>query len=307
MLSAASIRKEYERRFHRVFSYIDDNLERRISVEELARKAAFSEFHFHRLFSAHHGESVGNYIARRRLEVAAMRLSAQPRLGVLEVALSVGFGSSEAFSRAFKQRFGQAPSVWRKTHENRRMDQVDSRMDHADAVVVPYDVGMPSNRSNSAIKVDLVNQPTVEVHYHRYQGTFGPPLSRFWSETVVPWLVRNQLFDRRRYGLCHDDPVFTKSSQCRYDAGVETGGKDLLDDEANRTTIPGGLYACTRFWGTSAEILGVWDEVLRSWMPASGYQIDSRPFLERYEPDFRFDETSGKFECDILVPVTKLF
>ena len=70
----------------------------------LAEVAHFSPFHFHRLFSAWMGETLGDYLRRRRVEVAAMRLVAQPRVTVLQTALSVGFGSAEAFTRAFKAR-----------------------------------------------------------------------------------------------------------------------------------------------------------------------------------------------------------
>ncbi|MFK5057974.1 helix-turn-helix transcriptional regulator, partial [Klebsiella pneumoniae] len=88
--------------------HIDDHLERPLDLAELADVAHFSAFHFHRLFAAWAGETLGDYVRRRRLEVAALRLATQPRLSVLEAAVSVGFGSGEAFSRAFRARFGSA-------------------------------------------------------------------------------------------------------------------------------------------------------------------------------------------------------
>ena len=75
--------------------------------------AHFSAFHFHRLFRAWTGETLGDYLRRRRVETGALRLATQPRSTVLEVALAVGFGSGEAFARAFRQRFGATPSAWR--------------------------------------------------------------------------------------------------------------------------------------------------------------------------------------------------
>src|SRR5207248_7430495 len=66
---------------------------------------------------------LGDYLRRRRLEVAAMRLAAQPRVPVLNIALSVGFGSSEAFARAFRARFGCTASAWRKSEAKRRVHE----------------------------------------------------------------------------------------------------------------------------------------------------------------------------------------
>src|SRR5260221_7422984 len=106
-------RAEYDGRMHRVLEHIDQQLDQPLNLDTLAAVAHFSPFHFHRLFAAWTGETLGDYLRRRRVEVAAMRLASQPRLTVLPAALSVGFGSAEAFSRAFKTRFGASPSAWR--------------------------------------------------------------------------------------------------------------------------------------------------------------------------------------------------
>jgi AraC family transcriptional regulator len=104
-------RSEYKIRMHRVLAYIDEHLDEQLDLVTLAEVAHFSSFHFHRLFSAWMGETFGDYLRRRRVEVAAMRLAAQPRTRILNIALSVGFGSAEAFTRAFKSRFGCSPKV----------------------------------------------------------------------------------------------------------------------------------------------------------------------------------------------------
>lgn len=102
-------RSEYEARMHRVVEYIDRQLDQPLNLDTIAKVAHFSAFHFHRLFAAWMGETLGDYLRRRRIEIAAMRLAAQPRVPVLHIALSVGFGSAEAFARAFRARFGARP------------------------------------------------------------------------------------------------------------------------------------------------------------------------------------------------------
>src|SRR5262249_30695343 len=82
---------DYERRMHNVVEYIDRHLDRPLDLPALADVAHFSPFHFHRLFSAWMGERVGDYLRRRRVEIAAVRLSSQPRVAILDVALAVGF------------------------------------------------------------------------------------------------------------------------------------------------------------------------------------------------------------------------
>ena len=99
---------------HGVLEHIDRHLDESLELATLAEVAHFSSFHFHRLFSAWMGETLGDYLRRRRLEVAALRLVAQPRVPVMNVALSVGFGSAEAFARAFKTRFGCTATTRRR-------------------------------------------------------------------------------------------------------------------------------------------------------------------------------------------------
>ena len=79
-----------------------------------------------------------------------------------------------------------------------------------------------------------------------------------------------------------------------------TKGKALL------TTLPGGKYAATRVFGTTARVGATWNAMLRDWLPASGMQLDTRPFFEYYPLDARYDAATGVFECDLCVPVVSL-
>ena len=98
---------------HAVIEYIDRHLDEELDLATLADVAHFSPFHFHRLFRALTGEALGDYLRRRRLEMAAMRLRSQLQVPVLQIALGVGFGSAEAFARASAARFGCSPTQWR--------------------------------------------------------------------------------------------------------------------------------------------------------------------------------------------------
>jgi len=84
--------EDNHRRIARVLSYIDENMGRRLSLEELARVAGFSTFHFCRLFTALAGESPASRVRRLRLEKAALRLrSTSDSLSAISV--SAGYES----------------------------------------------------------------------------------------------------------------------------------------------------------------------------------------------------------------------
>jgi AraC-like DNA-binding protein len=63
---------------HSVFEYIDRHLDQELDLKALASVAHFSSFHFHRVFFSWTGETLGDYLRRRRLEIAATRLAGQP-------------------------------------------------------------------------------------------------------------------------------------------------------------------------------------------------------------------------------------
>jgi AraC family transcriptional regulator len=303
-------RSEYARRMYRVLEHIDRHLDERLELESLARVANFSSFHFHRLFAAWMGETLGDYLRRRRLEVGALRLAAQPRVPVLQVALSVGFGSAEAFARAFKARFGDTPSGWRSAENSKRhqgdgnTDQVERKPDQATAIRRTDDRNMKNTSID--LNVKLVDRQPVTVAYFRHIGPYGPGLAKFWIETLAPWMATNNLLGEPRYGISHDDPGITVSEKLRYDAAVEVPDNFTGTGSYMKTVIPGGKYASGRFKGTADQLPAAWASMLREWLPDSGMQLDSRPFFEYYPTDARYDPQTGVFECDILVPVLAL-
>jgi len=105
---------EYQARINKVIAYIDANLSGDLSLEQLARVACFSEYHFHRLFRSLIGENLNEFIQRRRLETAARALYLNPKDKVIDVALNAGYDNPTSFFRAFRQYFGSSPSAWRK-------------------------------------------------------------------------------------------------------------------------------------------------------------------------------------------------
>jgi len=107
-------RRSYTARINRVLDYVDAHLDDKLDLASLARVAYVSEWHFHRVFQSLTGETPGDWVRRRRLEVAAMRLLAARRDPILKIALEVGFRSPEVFTRAFVAHFGVTPSKWRR-------------------------------------------------------------------------------------------------------------------------------------------------------------------------------------------------
>jgi len=288
---------------HRVLEAIDQRLDQPLDLASLASVAHFSPYHFHRVFAAWLGETLGDYLRRRRVEQAATRLAAQPRLSVLQVALSVGFGSGEAFSRAFKGRFGCSPTAWRA---QRKRDQADSKVDQAWRRHSGQHELPTATQREAAMNVQLIDRQPTRVAYMRNTGPYGEPIGRFWLDVVAPWMATDGLMGRARYGISHDDPSVTAAAQCRYDACVEVDDDYVPSGPALITTLPGGRYAVMRFEGNGADIFVAWRRLLAEWLPSSRLQLDMRPCFEHYPVGSRWDPETGVFDCEITIPVAPL-
>ncbi|MGW7067031.1 AraC family transcriptional regulator [Streptomyces sp. NPDC054855] len=101
-------------RLNQAMEHIERQLDQIINVAELARTAATSEHHLRRMFSALAGMPLPEYIRRRRLTLAGAEVLAG-HATLLEIAVRYGYGSGEAFARAFRAMHGIGPGEARRT------------------------------------------------------------------------------------------------------------------------------------------------------------------------------------------------
>ena len=92
----------------KTLDYIEDHIGEDISIEELAKLAALSQFYYQRLFSRLVNEPVREYIKLRRL-ARAVEVLQNKQKRIIDIALDYGFGSHETFTRAFKETYGITP------------------------------------------------------------------------------------------------------------------------------------------------------------------------------------------------------
>src|SRR3954451_14931576 len=107
--------QHYRARMRRVLDHIDQHLDSDLDLDTLSAVAAFSKFHFHRQFSATFGLSVHRYVQLARLKRASHQLAYNDSESVTDIAMDAAYDAPAAFARAFRQRFGQSPSSFRKS------------------------------------------------------------------------------------------------------------------------------------------------------------------------------------------------
>ncbi|MBX3607118.1 MAG: AraC family transcriptional regulator [Piscinibacter sp.] len=311
----------YIARINRVIDHIDAHLDEPLDLAALAAVAHFSPWHFHRLFQALTGETLADRVRRRRLEVAAGRLLATPAVAALTIALDVGFGSAEVFTRAFKAHFGVTPSAWRRGawHEHAQRHRAQLRKIHQDrrkahqAVIEAFaedriawpEVGHGDPQGASTMKIELKTLPDIHVAYLRHVGPYGDPgISQLWQR-FDRWCAQRGLAGPGRLllGVSQDSPDITAPDRCRYDACVEVDAGFRPEGEVGVQALAGGRYACARYRGTALQIHEAWMAMFGRWLPDSGYLADDRPCLELYDDGAGVDPKTGAFSCLLCVPL----
>ncbi|MCH9681587.1 MAG: AraC family transcriptional regulator [Deltaproteobacteria bacterium] len=244
-------------RILRVVDHVQAHLDDELQPEDLAQRAGLSLHHFHRVFRGLTGESVMGFVRRLRLERAAQRLRFGDR-PVTEVAFGSGYGSHEAFTRAFRSRFGQSPSDYRSTAR----------------------VALGSTPA-----VEFREQPAKRCLARRHVGPYQD-CGQAWDALMDKGgVLAAQLRQGEGFGLCYDDPEVTPASRLRYDACLalpESLGEVPCPDGCVFRTVPGGRYAVTTHAGSFDTIFETYVGFIGRSLPFAGVELTNDPIVEIY-------------------------
>jgi AraC family transcriptional regulator len=304
--SSTTPRVRYLELLARAVAYIDSHLEEPLDGQRLADCAAMSRHHFHRIFRAVFGTTVGGYVTWRRLR-RACELLADGQAPVLEVAQAVGYESSQALAKAMRRELHTTPSAVRAGASPAWQQLFDRRP--------PLPADPPDAPALTPRMVDL---PATSVLTATGRGMHEHHLTRAAEEgygELMCALEDAGLSARVRDCLAAmpDEPRGAEDPDCRILCGV------LMDYAlGERATpsrpavalhgtlawldIPAGRYAVFQHVGPYVELHGTWTAVYCRWLPATGYALrDALPF-EHYVDDPR-TTPAGALRTELYVPL----
>ena len=102
--------QNFHARMQRALDHIDRHRDEELDLDALSSVTAYSKYHFHRQFTATFGLSVHRYVQLARMKRASRRLAYVDAQSVTDIGMDAGYEALDAFARAFRQRFGQAPN-----------------------------------------------------------------------------------------------------------------------------------------------------------------------------------------------------
>lgn len=296
---------DYQKRVCQAMNFISRNLDRDLSLAEIAEAASFSMFHFHRIFKAVVGETVAGFTRRLRLELAANRLLSKTHEDITAIAIDCGFSSSQNFAKAFRQHFGMTPSGYRKSKTGNKM----SKRENALSIQASYDSdtafrNSQQNEGRNIMNAEVREMPEYNVAYVRKIGPYGPEICEQAFGELAQWAgPRGYLSSGAVLGVYWDNPEITPPEKCRVDACVSVPHGTAAEGQVGVQTISGGPYAVCRFEIKSDEFQQAWEDAFK-WLVSGGYECDDKPCYELYHNDAS-DHPEGQWIVDICIPLKR--
>ncbi|NRP69678.1 Right origin-binding protein [Ensifer psoraleae] len=272
----------------RAIWFIESHFAEDISLDDVAETAGLSRYHLSRVFGLATGRSISAYVRGRRLSEAALAL-ANGTSNILQVALDAGYGSHEAFTRAFREQFGVTPeSIRKQRHVCNVMLMEPIRMDDTRTLKIepPRFVESPALLLAGLAEVYAYNRTEgIPSLWQRFNAYFGN----------IPGQRGNVA-----YGVCTQ--ADGETGRFRYMAAAEVQDADALPAGFSTLKLPKQRYAVFIHRGHVSGIATTAHYVFGTWFPESGYEHGETPDLfERY--DERFDPHSGMGVVEIWVPL----
>jgi AraC family transcriptional regulator len=266
--------------------FVESHLRDPLTLDEVAGRSGVSPYHLTRAFAAVTGHSLMRYVRARRLSEAAQTLALGPP-DILAVALDAGYGSHEAFTRAFREQFGLTPEQLR----------AKGRLDD---VTLMEPIAMDSSPSAN------LNEPRFEsskplllagiAEHYNCEASAGIPSQ--WQRLQPFFGNIPKQVGQTAYGACYN---FDDDGNFDYMCGVEVADFSDLPKGFTTLRVPGQRYAVFHQREHISTIRNTFAAIWSKWLPESGREVADAPTLERYGAEFNPMTGGGGFE--IWIPL----
>lgn len=271
---------DYVARTNRALDYIVSHLSSPLRLEDVARSAGFSPFHFHRIFGALMGETLKQFVKRQRLERALYWMSHAPSRSLTDIALECGFSSSSDFSRSFKQRFEVAPSAFdlEGFRQERRADFESILANQEGGPQLPR---LPQGENPDGFEVTLRDLPARTVAYIRVLNPYQGSAVVDACHRLIAWAEECGFADNPWLGYMWEDPEIVALEDCRYDVAVVVD-ECKVEGEIGRFEFPAMRVAEVDIRGSIELEQRALDWLFRTWLPQSGHVPADLPAFEAW-------------------------
>ncbi|KAF5069877.1 GyrI-like small molecule binding domain protein [anaerobic digester metagenome] len=280
-------------RLNQAIDYIENNLKEEIDVNEAAKIAACTTFHFQRMFSYIAGVTLGEYIRKRRMTLAAFEMI-QGEQKVIEIAAKYGYDSPTAFNRAFQGVHGIAPTA--------------AKNQGVTLTVYPRITFSLSIKGDEAMNFRIETKESFRIVGYAMKGLMDmedcvKKIPSFWQEVGAIGGIAQicSLIDGTEpQGILG---VSTCENGEFNGYFIATATQKPCLEGMEEYFVPQGLWAIFDCVGPLPQaIQRLQQRIITEWLPTSGYEYDTAPDIEVY---FEGDQSAADYRSQVWLPIVK--
>ncbi|MFS0725768.1 AraC family transcriptional regulator [Paenibacillus sp. 1P07SE] len=279
-------------------AYIERHLQEEPDLDEAARRACCSVYHFKRMFSFLAGIPLSDYIRRRRLTLAALELR-ERGAKVIDVAMAYGYSSPDAFARAFHHMHGISPS---QAREDGRQLKAYPRMSFQLTIRGGDEMNYRMEEQPAFGIVGLKRRVPIQ-----FEGV-NPAIAEMWQELGANGAEQlKQLSDVEPRGMISASTEFSEGrmeEKGELDHYIGVATTQPAPAPYVRLEVPALTWAVFTAVGPfPAALQDVWGRIYSEWFPSSGYESVQGPELLWNEHG---DTASEAYRSEIWIPVKRV-
>lgn len=268
--------------------FFEQHIKDDIDINTVVQQSCFSVTHFYRIFQALTGESLKDYIQKRRLSEAAIELCISKKR-LIDIAFEYGFNSQEVFTRAFSKLFGITPGRYRVLKKK----------------ITLFEKVNAYQKMRSNLNQLIYDEPRIIFDKEfRIVGMMkrvkpGDDLIRdLWNDfnQRIPE-IKNSVSCDGLLGLCEYMPDITDESKFTYIACIEVSSFNYIPDGMITKIIPHSKYAVFTHKGCLNGLKDTYKFIYGAWLPNSGYELAELDTIELY------CSNNNKSMLDIYIPI----
>lgn len=283
-------KEKYIESLNRAIQFVENNLDKKILLKEIANEAFLSEYHFHRIFKSLTGETVKEFLLRLKIERAAIKLK-HSKDDIRQIAFDSGYENHETFTRAFKKYFLLTPQEYREAIQEvtvKKQFEYEKKSLSLDSLQVEEPV----------IKI----LPDLHLAYIRHTGSYHKVATSF--QRLMLWAVTHLVLKLKptTLGIVHDNPDLTDEENIRFDACTLLNKPIHPKGEIGYKKIQSGRFAFFRYKGPYENFYTVYDYIYNVCLFEKGWELADKPALEWYIKSPPFYKPVN-YVTDFCVPI----
>ncbi|MCC3214176.1 AraC family transcriptional regulator [Chryseobacterium sp. X308] len=298
--------EEYKKRIVKTIQYIDNHIDADLSLEKVSEVSAYSPYHFHRIFKLVTGETLQNYIIRKKIEKSALHLAVYKNMDIKEIYWDLGFSNHSVFCKTFKKYYGLAPTEFRRSAPEKfhRILQTQSKNGQVDTVFSQYICNIENllNWTKMNLKIEVKEMPEMNLASVMSLGMGNVEPS---FNVLIDWAKKKNLFPRQHLKMIsvyHDSCKITPPDKVRIHACMLLDEKlQQQEGEVFSETLEGGKYIVGSGEVTLDDFEQCWVSLFL-WMNENNYTMRRTFPYEIYHSNFK-EHPEGKMIVDFCVPV----